>query len=282
MLGGRLSADAVEECLRTGDARALAMARKRFMKLHGRVFFILGMMQYFWYRNDRLREPFVSICKDPDVQRLTWEAYMNKELVRADPMAHVRIFFKDLAHLLQARLAMMDSLAADRWTLVAVATAIVALVALLGGLATEIGEWYEGLNFPSWRPPNWLFGPAWTLIFLLTATSGVLAWEQAPDDGARVRLLALFAINAVLNIAWSPLFFKLRRPDWALVELVFLWLSVLSLVVAVGAISTSAAALLLPYLAWVSFAGFLNWRMVELNKPFATYWPRAKRPAERA
>ncbi len=177
---------------------------------------------------------------------------------------------------------MMDSLAADRWTLVAVATASVALVALLGGLATEISEWYEGLNFPSWRPPNWLFGPAWTLIFLLTATSGVLAWEQAPDDGARVRLLALFAINAVLNIAWSPLFFKLRRPDWALVELVFLWLSVLSLVVAVGAISTSAAALLLPYLAWVSFAGCLNWRMVELNKPFATYWPKAKRPAERA
>jgi geranylgeranyl reductase len=101
MLGGRLAADAVEECLRTGDARALAMARKRFMKLHGKVFFILGMMQYFWYRNDRLREAFVSICKDPDVQRLTWEAYMNKELVRRDPMAHVRIFFKDLAHLLR-------------------------------------------------------------------------------------------------------------------------------------------------------------------------------------
>jgi benzodiazapine receptor len=85
------------------------------------------------------------------------------------------------------------------------------------------------------------------------------------------------SVNAVLNVAWSPLFFKLRRPDWALVELVFLWLSVVSLIVAVGAISPSAAALLAPYLAWVSFAGFLNWRMVELNKPFATYWPSAKR-----
>jgi geranylgeranyl reductase len=101
MLGGRLAADAAEETLRTGDAGALANARKRFMKLHGRVFFILGILQYFWYRNDRLREAFVSICKDPDVQRLTWEAYMNKELVRRDPMAHVRIFFKDLAHLLR-------------------------------------------------------------------------------------------------------------------------------------------------------------------------------------
>jgi geranylgeranyl reductase len=101
MLGGRLAADAADDCLRTGDARALATARKRFMKAHGRVFFILGIMQYFWYRNDGLREAFVSMCKDPDVQRLTWEAYMNKELVRRDPMAHVRIFFKDLAHLLR-------------------------------------------------------------------------------------------------------------------------------------------------------------------------------------
>jgi geranylgeranyl reductase len=99
MLGGRLSADAAEMVLKTGDAHGLATARKRFMKLHGRVFWILGIMQYFWYSSDKRRERFVSICRDPDVQRLTWEAYMNKELVRADPMAHVRIFFKDLAHL---------------------------------------------------------------------------------------------------------------------------------------------------------------------------------------
>ncbi len=99
MIGGQLSAEAAEEFLRTGDARALAGARKRFMKLHGRVFWILGMMQYFWYRNDKRREQFVKLCRDPDIQRLTWEAYMNKELVRANPMTHSRIFFKDLAHL---------------------------------------------------------------------------------------------------------------------------------------------------------------------------------------
>jgi tryptophan-rich sensory protein len=168
----------------------------------------------------------------------------------------------------------MISLAADRWTLVTIATVIVALVAGLGGLATEIGDWYEGLRFPPWRPPNWIFGPAWTLIFLLTATSGVLAWEQAPDDGARTGLLVLFLVNAVLNVAWSPLFFKLRRPDWALVELVFLWLSIVSLIIAVGAISPFAAGLLTPYLAWVSFAGVLNRKMVELNRPFVTFWPR--------
>ncbi|MCX7339810.1 MAG: geranylgeranyl diphosphate reductase [Hyphomicrobiales bacterium] len=100
MACARCAADAVHQVLVTGDARALAGARKTFMKAHGKVFWILGMMQWFWYRNDRLRERFVIICKDKDVQRLTWEAYMNKELVRRDPMAHVRIFFKDLGHLM--------------------------------------------------------------------------------------------------------------------------------------------------------------------------------------
>lgn len=99
MTGGRLAADAVDMFLATGDARALATARKRFMKAHGRVFWILGIMQRFWYTSDWRRERFVSICGDKDVQRLTWEAYMNKKLVRARPVAHVRIFFKDLAHL---------------------------------------------------------------------------------------------------------------------------------------------------------------------------------------
>jgi geranylgeranyl reductase len=99
MMCGRLAADAADSFCVTGDPRALASARKRFMKAHGRVFWVLGIMQYFWYSSDKRRERFVSICEDKDVQRLTWQAYMNKELVRRDPMAHVRIFFKDLAHL---------------------------------------------------------------------------------------------------------------------------------------------------------------------------------------
>jgi geranylgeranyl reductase len=99
MYGGRLAAEAVEALLKTGDVRSLAFARKRFMKAHGTVFRVLGIMQWFWYSSDRLRERFVAICKDRDVQQLTFESYMNKELVRKKPMAHVRIFFKDLAHL---------------------------------------------------------------------------------------------------------------------------------------------------------------------------------------
>ena len=100
MLGGRLAGDAVEELLATGNVRSLASARKRFMKDHRKVFWVLGIMQYFWYSSDKRRERFVDMCKDKDVQKLTFDAYMNKELVRAKPMAHVKIFFKDMAHLL--------------------------------------------------------------------------------------------------------------------------------------------------------------------------------------
>jgi geranylgeranyl reductase len=96
----RRVAAGVHAALQTGNPACLRQGRKSFMKQHGRVFWILGVMQHFWYRNDRRREKFVKICEDRDVQKLTFESYMNKELVRRDPMAHVRIFFKDLAHLL--------------------------------------------------------------------------------------------------------------------------------------------------------------------------------------
>jgi geranylgeranyl reductase len=99
MFGGRVAAEAVLATLQSGNPKMLAQARKRFMRAHGRVFWVLGIMQRFWYSSDRRRERFVSICRDPDVQKLTFDAYMNKELVRKRPMAHVRIFFKDLAHL---------------------------------------------------------------------------------------------------------------------------------------------------------------------------------------
>ena len=100
MLGGRLAAEAAHELLVTGQPKALKTARKRFMKDHGTVFLVLGIMQYFWYSTDKRRESFVKMCEDKDVQKLTFDAYMNKELVRAKPMAHVKIFFKDMAHLL--------------------------------------------------------------------------------------------------------------------------------------------------------------------------------------
>jgi geranylgeranyl reductase len=99
MASARFGAESLDAFLRNGDARALGLARKRFMKEHGRVFRMLGMMQHFWYRNDDRRERFVHICRDADVQHLTWHSYMNKELVRARPLAHMRILFKNIAHL---------------------------------------------------------------------------------------------------------------------------------------------------------------------------------------
>ena len=100
MEGGRLAAEAADAFLATGEAATLRIARRRFMRTHGRVFWILRVMQRFWYSSDRRRERFVSICRDRDVQRLTWDSYMNKRLTRASPVSHVRIFLKDLAHLL--------------------------------------------------------------------------------------------------------------------------------------------------------------------------------------
>jgi geranylgeranyl reductase len=101
MVSGRESARAVDLFLVTGKPRALAQARKRFMRAHGQVFWILGIMQHFWYHNDRRRERFVTMCDDRDVQKMMWPAYMNKQLVYANPLAYLRIFVKDMRHLLQ-------------------------------------------------------------------------------------------------------------------------------------------------------------------------------------
>ena len=102
MTAGRLAAESAAELLRTGNPAALKTARKKFMKAHGKVFMVLGIMQWFWYRSDNMRERFVKLCEDPDIQQLTWEAYMNKELVRKKSMAHVRIFITDTKQLFGA------------------------------------------------------------------------------------------------------------------------------------------------------------------------------------
>ena len=144
------------------------------------------------------------------------------------------------------------------------------VVAVAGGLLTETGAWYAGLRKPGWKPPDWAFGPVWTTIIILAVIAAALAWEAAAESpGARSAILVSLIINSVLNIAWSGFFFKLRRPDWALIEVALLWLSIVVLIVVLGAASATAGWLLVPYLAWVSVAAFLNFRIVQLNKPFA-------------
>ncbi len=158
----------------------------------------------------------------------------------------------------------------QRWKPVLVASAAALGVAVLGGLMTDLGPWYAGLKQPSWKPPDWAFGPIWTTIFALAAAAGVLGWRNAASRPAREKMLMLFALNAFLNVFWSLLFFRLHRPDWALIEVPFLWLSVLALIVVLAPVSRIAAWLLAPYLAWVATAALLNWQTVQLNGPFGT------------
>ena len=154
------------------------------------------------------------------------------------------------------------------WKPVLVAALAAMALAGLGALSTDLGPWYQGLRQPAWKPPDILFGPAWTLIYTLAATAGVRAWHAAPSRGDREWLIALFALNGFLNLTWSLLFFRLQRPDWALFEVGFLWASILLLMIVLGRYSRLAWLLLAPYLAWVSFAATLNLAVVRLNGPF--------------
>ncbi len=138
----------------------------------------------------------------------------------------------------------------------------------MGATATEIGPWYYGLNKPSWQPPDWLFAPVWTLIYAFTALAGVIAWQRIADRERRMRMMVLFALNALLNVLWSELFFSARRPDWALAEVVPFWLSIGVLMLLLFPLSRLAGWALVPYVGWVLFAGILNLAIVRLNGPF--------------
>jgi len=152
-------------------------------------------------------------------------------------------------------------------TLVATVLIVVLLLGL-GGLMTDVGDWYRNLRKPFWNPPNWLFAPAWATILGLAGWSGFLAWTDAHDVGAHLRVGVLFGAMAFFHLLWSPLFFKLKRPDLSLIEIPFLWLSILATIIGVMRISVLAAWLLAPYLVWVTFATTLNLAIVRLNPPF--------------
>ncbi len=140
--------------------------------------------------------------------------------------------------------------------------------AIAGGAMTRIDDWYRALEKSSLNPPDWAFAPGWTIIYALAALSATFGWRDAGTQRDRSLLMILFFINALLNIAWSAVFFTLRRPDWALAEVATLWLSVAVLVVFLARFSARASLLMVPYLAWVSFAAYLNYKVVELNGPF--------------
>jgi tryptophan-rich sensory protein len=154
------------------------------------------------------------------------------------------------------------------WQSYAVAGGVAFALALAGGLGTSIDAWYRALAKPRLQPPDWLFGPAWTIILTCWAAAAGMAWNAAPDAEAERRILIAFGVNGLLFVIWSPLFFRLRRPDWALMEIIPFWLSILACILVVAPLSTTAAWLLVPYIVWVSFAAGLNWKIVRLNAPF--------------
>jgi len=138
---------------------------------------------------------------------------------------------------------------------------VVTFCAPLFGVSAMPGTWYAGLVKPTWNPPAWLFGPAWTLLYTLMAVAAWLVWKR---DGWR-RPLLLYFVQLALNSAWTPIFFGAHELGWAMVEMVALWTAVLLAILSFHRVSRPAGWLFAPYLAWVTFAAALNFALWRLN-----------------
>jgi len=143
---------------------------------------------------------------------------------------------------------------------------IAQIAGFLGSIFTtsSINSWYNTLNKPSWNPPNWIFAPVWTTLFTFMGIASYLIWQNKKNPFSK-KALDLYSIHLILNILWSVFFFGLKNPLLALVEIVFLWLIILILIFKFYKINKTAAYLMIPYLAWVSFATILNASIVFLN-----------------
>jgi tryptophan-rich sensory protein len=154
------------------------------------------------------------------------------------------------------------------WGTLLVAIAVALTIGGVGAFLTDLGPWYYALKKPRWQPPDWLFGPVWTVIFCLLAASAAFTWANLRGVRRKSWMIVLFGLNALLNVAWSGFFFRMQRPDWALVEVGFFWLSIVALMAFTWPVSTKASLFLFPYLLWVAFASAINLAVVKLNAPF--------------
>jgi len=146
---------------------------------------------------------------------------------------------------------------------------LIAFVAVCFGVAATgalfpPNDWYASLTRPSYAPPNWVFGPVWTVLYLMIAISGWLVW-RSPEPTSKRAAMTAFGIQLLLNAAWSALFFGMHQPAWSLVEICFLWLAILATILIFRRHSSTASLLLIPYLVWVSFATVLNYGFWSLN-----------------
>lgn len=142
--------------------------------------------------------------------------------------------------------------------------AVTYAAAALGGLASvRARDFYAALDRPAWAPPGWLFGPVWAVLYTMMAVAAWLAWRAGEESGGARMAIGLYLLQLVLNALWTWLFFVFRRGGWATVEIVALWVAIALTIVAFWRLRPVAGAMLLPYLAWVTFAGFLTvsvWR----------------------
>lgn len=136
----------------------------------------------------------------------------------------------------------------------------------LGAIATtpEIDGWYKTIEKPSWNPPGYVFGPVWTALYIMMGVAAWLVWKREGFKKAKVPLV-LFTVQLLLNVVWSWIFFNLHQPGWAFVEIVVLWIAIVATTVAFFKRQKIAGWLMMPYLAWVSFASVLNFTIWQLN-----------------
>jgi tryptophan-rich sensory protein len=155
----------------------------------------------------------------------------------------------------------------NKWLMLVVFVGICLLVGFIGGYSTRhaIETWYAGLTKPSWNPPNWVFGPVWTILYILMGIAAWYVW-RAPQSPARSLALWIFGIQLFLNFIWTPLFFGMHAVGWAAVDIVFLWLGISGFIFASWRVNPTAAVLFIPYWAWVTYASTLNIAIWRLNR----------------
>lgn len=141
------------------------------------------------------------------------------------------------------------------------------LVGAVSGYFTSSGVngWYALANKPWFNPPNWIFAPVWTMLYVLMGIALFLVWRSEADKNIKQTAIILFAVQLALNFCWSIIFFKLQQPGWALAEIILMWVMILLTIFWFGKINATAAWLLVPYISWVSFASVLNYSIWRLN-----------------
>ena len=147
----------------------------------------------------------------------------------------------------------------------------IAIPLLVGGASgfftvTGIESWYQTIQKPSWNPPNWVFGPVWTTLYIMMGIALFLVWKEDTSEELKKIAIALFAVQLILNFFWSFIFFNLQQPGWALVEIIAMWFFILLTIFACAQVNKTAAWLLVPYISWVSFATILNYSIWQLNR----------------